>query len=78
MENSVLCKYADDGTLYASGEYSHMIMKNLKVEFTRTSIWFHESVTVLNPDICHFLVLGDPKYTWNLTRNGETLKCSIK
>ena len=62
MENSVLCNYADDGTLYASGEYSHMIMKNLKAEFTRTSIWFHESVTVLNPDMSFFGTRGPKIY----------------
>ena len=38
IENSDLCTYADDSTLYASEESLSMIIENLKADFLRISI----------------------------------------
>ena len=65
IENSHLCNYADDSTLYASGETLSIIMENLKAYFLRISKWFHENFMVLKPDKCHFMVLGDSNCTCN-------------
>ena len=40
IENSDLCNYADDSTLYASGESLFIIAENLKTDFLRISKWF--------------------------------------
>ena len=57
FKNSDLCNYADDSTLYASGEPLSIIIGNLQANFLRILIWFHKHFMVLNPDKCHFMVL---------------------
>ena len=74
IENSDLCNYADS-TLY-SGESLSIIIGNLKADFLRISKWFHENFMVLNPDKCHFMVLGDSNCTCNFTCNGTTIESS--
>ena len=64
IENSGLCNYADDSTLYASGESLYMIIENLK------------PVMILNPDKYHFMVLSDSNCTYNCTWNGTTIESS--
>ena len=41
IENSDLCNYADDSTLYASGESLFIIIEKLKADFLRISKSFH-------------------------------------
>ena len=42
IENSDLYNYANDSTLYASGEFLSIIIENLEVNFLRISKRFHE------------------------------------
>ena len=72
IENSDLCNDADDSTLYAFEESLTIITENLKADFLRISKWFHKNFMVLNPDKCHFMVLGDANCTCNFTCNGTT------
>lgn len=53
-----------------------MIIENLKADFIRISKYFHGNFIVRNPDKCHFTVLGEPKYIWNLPCNGRRIKYS--
>ena len=76
IENSDLCDYPDDSTLYASGESLSITIESLKADFLRISKWLHENFMVLNPDKCHFMVLGDSNCTCNLTCNGATIERS--
>ena len=76
IENSDFCNYADDSTLYASGESLFIITENLKADFLRISKWFHENCMIINPDKCHFMVLGDSNCTYNFTCNGTTIESS--
>ena len=64
IENSGLCNYADDSTLYGSGESFSMIIGNLK------------PFMILNPDKYHFMVLIDSNCTYNFTWNGTTIESS--
>ena len=73
VENSDLCNYADDSTLYAYGKSLSIIIENPKADFERISTWFHENCMVVNPDKCHFMVLGDSNCTCNFTCNGTTI-----
>lgn len=66
FKNLDFCKYADDSTLYSSGESLSIIIENLKANFLRIFKRYHETFMVLNPDKCHFMALGDPNYTCNL------------
>ena len=70
IENSDLCNYADDSTLYES---LSIIIENLRANFLRTSKWFHENFMVLNPDKCHFMVLGDSNCTCYFTCNSTAI-----
>ena len=65
-ENLDLYNYADDSTLYASGEFLSIIIANLKADFLRISRWFHEDFLILNPDKC----------TFSFTCNGTTIESS--
>ena len=76
IENSDLCNYADDSTLYATGESLSIIIENLKANFLRISTWFHEKFMVTNPDKYHFMVLGDSNCTCNFTCNDTTIERS--
>ena len=40
-----------------------IIIEKLKAIFLRISKWFYENVIVLNPNKCHFMVLGDSNCT---------------
>ena len=71
IENSDLCNYADDSTLFVTGESLSIIIENLKSNLLRISKWFHENFMVLNPDKCHVMVLGDLSFTCNLTCNNS-------
>ena len=70
IEHSDLFNYADDSTLYESGEFLSIIIENLKTGFLKISKWFHKNFMVLNPDKFHFMVLGDLNCTCNFTCNG--------
>ena len=76
IENSVLCNYENDSILYASGESFSIFRENLKVDFFRISKWFHETFLILNPDECHFMVIGDSNCTCNFTCNTTTTESS--
>ena len=54
-----LCNYADDNTLYKSGKNMQKIKNDLEMDFMILHKWFHENHMVLNPDKCHFIVIGD-------------------
>ena len=76
IENSDLCDYAGDSTLYTSRESLSIIIENLKANFLWISKWFHENFMVLNHDKCHFMVLGDLNCTCNFTCNDTTIESS--
>ena len=75
--NLDLCNYADDSTLFVTGESLSIIIENLKSNLLRISKWFHENFMVLNPDKCHVMVLGDLGFTCNLTCNNSR-KCFMR
>ena len=54
-----LCNNADDNTLYKSGKYMQKIKNDLEMDFMILHKWFHENHMVLNPDKCHYIVIGD-------------------
>ena len=45
------------------------IKSYLEMNFINLHIWFHENYMVLNPDKCHYIVIGDNdpsiKIIWN-------------
>ena len=65
IENSDLSNYADDNTLYSSGNDLEKVKQTLRQDFEIVTKWFYENYMVLNSGICHFMCLG--KNTVNKT-----------
>ena len=58
FENSDLSNYADDNTLYSSGNDLEKVKQTLRQGFEIVTKWFFENYMVLNSVKCHFMCLG--------------------
>ena len=58
VENSDLSNYADDNTLYSSGNDLEKVKQTLSQEFEIVTKRFYENYIVLNWGKCHFMCLG--------------------
>ena len=58
LENSDLSNYADDNTLYSSGNDREKVKQTLRQDLEIVTKWFYENYMVLNSDNCHFMCLG--------------------
>ena len=52
-----LCNQVDDNTVNSLDKNSSIAISRLRHDFA-ISKWFYENYMVLNPDKCHFLILG--------------------
>ena len=58
MNNTQVCKYAEDTTLYVGGKnYITMVVK-LEKDTLLLSKWFSNNLMKLNDDKCHLLIFG--------------------
>ena len=71
-----LCNYADDNTLYKSGKNMQKIKNDLEMDFMILHKWFHENHMVLNPDKCHFIVIGDDDPNQKIILNNNEIASS--
>ena len=70
-----ICNYADDNTLYTSGDSVIEVKQNLKRSLTVVSSWFCNNGLQLNADKCNLIVFGKPRpSSLTLTFNGEDLE----
>ena len=58
VEKSDLSNYADDSTLYSSGNDLEKVKQNLRQGFEIVTRWFYENNMILNSRKCHFTCLG--------------------
>ena len=58
VENSDLSNYADDNTLYSSGNDLEKVKQTLRKNFEIVTKWFYENYMVLNSGKWHFMCLG--------------------
>ena len=58
VENSDLSNYADDNTLYSSGNDLEKVKQTLSEDFEIVTKWFYENDMVFNSGKCHFICLG--------------------
>ena len=58
IDKSSLCNYADNNTLYISGNDENTVICKLKQDLSKIFKWFYERFMILNPDKCYFLTLG--------------------
>ena len=71
-----LCNYADDNTLCKSGKNMQKIKNDLEMDFMILHKWFHENRIVLNPDKCHYIVIGDDDPTQKIILNNNEIASS--
>ena len=71
-----LCNYADDNTLYKSGKNMQKIKNDLEMDFMILHKWFHENHMVLNPDKCHYIVIGDDDPNQKIILNNNEIASS--
>ena len=71
-----LCNYADDNTPYKSGKNMPKITKDLEMDFMILRKWFHENHMVLNPDKCHYIVIGDDDPNQKIILNNNKIASS--
>ena len=74
IDKSTLCNYADDNTLYTSGNDANAVINKLKQDFSKIFKWFYENFMILNPDKCYFLTLGFQDAQPNFSYNNITIK----
>ena len=69
IDKSILCNYADDNTLYTSGNDANTVINKLKQDFSKTFKWFYENFMILNQDKCYFLTFGPQPnfFCYNIT-----------
>ena len=58
VENSDLSNYADDNTLYSSGNDLEKVKQTLRQDFEIVTKWFYENYMVLNSDKYRFMCFG--------------------
>ena len=58
IQNSDICNYADDTTIYASDKNLDNISHRLETDCSVALEWFADNFMKLNADKCHLLVLG--------------------
>jgi len=58
VEETEICNYADDTTIYVCGHELEQIVSSLETDAQKLSKWFLENGMKLNLDKCHLLIFG--------------------
>ena len=58
VEETEICNYADDTTIYVCGQELEQVVSCLENDAQRISKWFFDDSMKLNPDKCHLLIFG--------------------
>ena len=80
MEETEICNYADDTTIYVCDHELEHIVSSLKTDAQMLSKWFLDNSIKMSLDKCHLLIFGekntDPEYQ-NQTRQNMVLKMHV-
>ena len=63
-------------TLSINQENMQKIKNDLEMDFMILHKWFHENRMVLNPDKCHYIVIGDDGPTQKVILNNNEIASS--
>ena len=58
IEDSHLCNFADDNTLYASDFKLDRVISRLENDMQKTLVWFESNMMVANPSKFQFMFMG--------------------
>ena len=61
VENTSICSYADDTTIYACNSDLEAIINGLEVDSSILLKWFSENYMQLNEKKCYFMIFGRAK-----------------
>ena len=59
VEETEVCCYADDTTIYVCGHELQHIASSLETDAQKLSKWFLDSSMKMNPEKCHLLIFGE-------------------
>ena len=74
IDKSNLCNYADNNTLYTSGNDANAVTNKLKQDFSKIFKWLYENFMILNPNKCYFLTPGFQDAQPNFSYDNITIK----
>ena len=68
VNNTNICNYADDTTIYACNSDLNTIINRLEIDSAVLAKWFSENYMKLNEDKCHLMIFGNKcnKSFWEL------------
>ena len=58
LEETEICNYADDTTIYACGPNIENVIMHLENDALKITEWFPNNFTKLNEDKCHLMIFG--------------------
>ena len=59
LEETEICNYADDTTLYACGPNIETVVTHLENDALKITEWFPNNFMKLNEDKCHLMIFGE-------------------
>ena len=59
VEETEICNYADDTTIYVCGHELEHFVSSLETDAQKLFKWFFENSMKFNPDKCHLLIFGE-------------------
>ena len=71
MEETEICNYADDTTIYASGPSIENVIMNLENDALKITEWFPNNGIKLNEDKCHLMIVGAKRNIKTTVKIGE-------
>ena len=74
LEQTYVCNYADDTTLYACNKYLNELLLDLEHDSLLAGQWFED--TKLNEEKCHYIISGHKyEHTWVKLNNEKCWEC---
>ena len=76
LEQTYVCNYADDTTLYACNKYLNELLLDLEHDSLLAGQWFEDNYMKLNEEKCHYIISGHKyEHTWVKLNNEKCWEC---
>ena len=72
--NRKLYNCADSDTIFSRGKKLNVVKSNLACNFLIVHKWFRGNHMVLNPEKCHYMLIGNKSHDNKIVLNGLDLK----
>ena len=78
VEETDICNYADDTTIYVCGHEPEHIVSSLETDAQKLSKWFLDNSMKLNPDKFHLLIFGEKNTDVSVHIGATTITESVE